>query len=122
MAEITVQTAQPFTALNHTYGSVTTGDTVANDGSTVLFFKNSNASARTLTLTGNATDRAGLGTISSADLTETITIPGSGTNGGECMVGFLPPDRFNSTLAKVALTIDVTTGLTVAAVKFRRPA
>jgi hypothetical protein len=121
MAAISVQTVSPFTALNHTYASVASGDTLLNDGNTVLFFKNSNASARTLTIAGNAVDRAGLGTISAADMTETFTIPGSGTNGGECMIGFLPPDRFNGSTGVATLTFDNVTGLTVAAVKMRRP-
>ena len=122
MAAITVQTLAAFTALNHTYASVASGDTVVNDGNTVLMFKNGNASARTLTIAGNAVDRAGLGTISAADMTETFTIPGSGTNSGECMIGLLPPDRFNSSTGVATLTFDAVTGLTVAAVKIRRPA
>lgn len=80
MATISLQTASPFNALNHTYGAVTTGDKFTNDGATVMLFKNSNATARTLTLTGNATDVPGFGTVSAADTGETITIPGSGTN------------------------------------------
>lgn len=122
MADLTVQTANAIAATNHTYGAVATGDTVANDGGTLLLFKNANASARTLTIPGNQVDRSGLGTISAADMTETFTIPGSGTNGGECVVGFLPPDRFNSSLGKLTLNFDATTGLTVAAVRMRRPA
>lgn len=38
------------------------------------------------------------------------------------MVGFLPVNRFNDSSGQVTLTIDVTTGLTVAAVKMARPA
>ena len=68
MAAVTVQTASPFTALNHTYASVASGDTVANEGNTVLFFKNGNASARTLTLTGVATDVPGFGVLLPDDL------------------------------------------------------
>ena len=51
-----------------------------------------------------------------------LTIPGSGTNSGECLVGLLPPNRFNNSSGAVALTFDATTGLTIAAVKFTRPA
>lgn len=119
MTAIPVQTLNPFTGLNHTYGSVASGDTVVNDGHTMLLFKNSNASARTLTIPGNAVTRAGVGTISGADMTETVTIPGSGTNGGECMVGPLPPERFNSSTGVATLNFDAVTGLTVAAVKVR---
>lgn len=120
MAALSIQVLDPFTALNYTLGSVGTGDTVANDGNVILLFANSNASARTLTLTGNAVDKPGFGTISSADMTETITIPGSGTNGGVCAVGPLPPGRFNDSSGNVALSINNTTGLTVAAIKVGR--
>ena len=122
MAAINVQNLNAIAALNHAYASVASGDTVLNDGNTMLLFKNSNASARTLTIAGNAVDRAGLGTISAADMTETFTIPGSGTNGGECMIGLLPQDRFNNSTGVAALTFDNVTGLTMAAVKIRRPA
>lgn len=120
MATATTQTASPFAATNHTYASVASGDKFTNDGATLLLFKNGNASARTLTIAGNATDVPGFGTVSAADTGETITIPGSGTNGGECVVGFLPPNRFNDSNGQVTLTIDATTGLTMAAVKCAR--
>lgn len=120
MAAITVQTLNQA-ALNHTYGSIaTSGDTIANDGNVFLLFKNSNATARTLTMPGNATDKPGFGTLSAADMTETYTIPGSGTNGGECMIGGFPPARFNNSSGQLTPTIDVVTGLTVAAVKIVR--
>ena len=122
MATVSVQSASAFAALNHAYASVASGDVVPNDGATILLFKNANASARTLTLTGNAVDVPGFGTVSAADTGETITIPGSGTNGGECMVGFIPVNRFNNSSGQVALTFDATTGLTMAAVKLVRPA
>jgi hypothetical protein len=122
MAAVSIQTLSAIAALNHTYASIASGDTVANDGNTILLFKNSNASARTMTIAGNQVDRPGLGTISVADMTETFTIPGSGTNGGECMIGLLPMDRFNGSTGLATLTFDSVTGLTVAAIKIRRPA
>lgn len=122
MAALSVQTLSGFTALNYTLGAIASGDTVANDGSTILVFLNANASARTLTIPGNAVDRAGLGTISVADMTETFTIPGSGTNGGRCMIPLLPTDRFNSSAGVATLNFDAVTDLTVAAIRVRRPA
>ena len=47
-----------------------------------------------------------------------MTIPGSGTNGGLCVVGPFPTERFNDpNTGRVSYTVDVVTGLTVAAVK-----
>lgn len=120
MAAITVQSLAAFTKLNHTYGSVADGDTVLNDGNVLLLFKNSNASARTLTLTGVATTVPGFGTVSAADMGETFSIPGSGTNSGECVIGLLPPNRFNNNSGQVTLGFDATTGLTIAAINVAR--
>lgn len=120
MAAVTIQNVLPFAGLNHTYAGVATGDTLANDGHVLLLFKNANASDRTLTLAGNAVDKPGFGTISAADMGEAITLPGSGTNGGECVVGPLPPDRFNNSAGNVVLTINNATGLTVAALRIGR--
>ena len=79
-------------------------------------FTNANASARTLTIAANATSRPGFGTIATPPTV--VTIPGSGTNGGLCMVGPFPTERFNDiTTGRVSYTVDVVTGLTVAAVK-----
>lgn len=119
MATITVQNSA-FTGLNHTYAAVTTGDAFTNDGNTFILFKNANVTARTLTLVGNAFSKPGFGDISAADAGETVTLPGSGTNGGECLIGPFPPDRFNNSSGQVTLAIDVTTTLTVAAVKLTR--
>ena len=47
-----------------------------------------------------------------------VTIPGSGTNGGLCVVGPFPADRFNDpSTGRASYTIDAVTGLTVSAVK-----
>lgn len=116
MATLTQQTAV-FTGLSFTYDTASTADVFANDGRTVLVFLNGNASSRTLTLTGNAFSKPGFGDISAADAGETVTIPGSGTNGGRMIVGPFPPDRFNNSSGQVSYTLDVATGMTVAAVK-----
>ena len=69
---------------------------------------------------GESLTVAGLGDVSAADAGETVTLPGSGTNGGECLVGPFPPDRFNDpATGRVNLAYDAVTGLTVAAVKLR---
>lgn len=117
MATLSVQTAT-FAGLNHTSASASTSDTFANDGRTFLIFTNGNASARTLTIAANATTRPGFGSI--ATPSTVVTLPGSGTNGGLCVVGPFPQERFNDqTTGRVTYTIDAVTGLTVAAVKLQ---
>lgn len=113
-AVLSVQT-MPFTGLQYTSAAASVGDSFANDGRTFLLFTNSNASARTLTIAANATDKPGFGTITIPSTV--VTIPGSGTNGGLIMVGPFPTDRFNDSNGRVNYTIDVVTGLNVAAVK-----
>ena len=119
MATLTVQNANPFSLLSHTYGAASVADVFANDGNTILLFKNSNASARTLTIAANDTERAGFGNIATPDTV--ITLNGSGTNGGETMVGVFPTARFNNSSEQVSYTIDAVTGLTVAAIRLVRP-
>ncbi len=115
MTDISVQTAG-FPGLNYTNVAAPTTGTFSNDGHTFLLFANTNASARTLTVAANDTTRPGFGTIATPDTT--VTIPGSGTNGGLCIVGPFPTERFNDpTTGKVNFTIDAVTGLVVSAVK-----
>lgn len=116
MATLTVQTAV-FTGLAFSYESASTGDVFANDGKTFLIFLNGNASARTLTISGNAFSKPGFGDVSAADAGETVTLPGSGTNGGRQIVGPFPPDRFNNSSGQVSYTLDNATGMEVRAVK-----
>src|SRR5689334_14053589 len=105
MSVLSVQTLA-FTGLNYTSASASTADSFVNDGRTFLLFTNGNASARTLTIAANATSRPGFGSI--ATPSTVVTIPGSGTNGGLCMVGPFPTERFNDiTTGKVSYTIDV---------------
>lgn len=115
MATLSVQNAV-FGGLNPTMGSAALTDTFANDGKlTFLLFINGNASARTLTIAANDADKPGFGTIATPDTV--VTLPGSGTNGGVALVGPFPADRFNDTNGRVVYTLDVATGMTVAAVK-----
>ena len=113
---LTVQTAL-FTGVNWTSAAASTSDVFANDGKTFLLFTNANASARTMTITGNAFNKPGFGDISAADSGESVTLPGSGTNGGLCIVGPFPMDRFNNSSGQVAYTLDSATNMTVAAIK-----
>jgi hypothetical protein len=116
MATLSVQTAV-FGGTNYTSASAAGGgDTFANDGKTFLLFTNGNASARTLTIAANDATKPGFGTIVTPDTT--VTIPGSGTNGGLCVVGPFPTGRFNDpSTGRVSLSYDAVTGLTVAAIK-----
>jgi len=115
MSVLSVQTLG-FSGLNYTSAAASTADSFVNDGHTFLAFTNSNASARTLTIAANDTSRPGFGAIVTPDTV--ITLPGSGTNGGLAMVGPFPTERFNDiTTGKVSYTLDVATGMTVAAVK-----
>ena len=115
MTALTVQAAV-FGGLNYTSAAASTADNFTNDGHTFLLFTNSNASARTLTIAANATTRPGFGSI--ATPSTTVTLPGSGTNGGLAVVGPFPTERFNDvTTGKVSYTLDVATGMTVSAIK-----
>lgn len=116
MATLTVQSAV-FTGLNYTLGAASAADVAANDGKMFLLFQNTNASARTLTLDAVPTtvDKQGFGTITITDTT--VTLPGSGTNSGFAIVGPFPPDRFNNSSGQISYTLDVATGMNVAAIK-----
>jgi hypothetical protein len=114
-ATLTVQ-ASTFSGLNYALASASTSDNFSNDGSTVLLFNNANASSRTLTVNANSTTRPGFGTI--ATPATTVTLPGSGTNGGLAIVGPFPTERFNDTgTGKVTYSLDVSTGMDVSVVK-----
>lgn len=116
MAVLSVQSVG-FTGLNYTSASAdVAGDSFANNGRTFLLFKNANASSRTLTIAANDTTRPGFGTIATPDTT--VTIPGSGTNGGLCVVGPFPTERFNDPVTgRVNLAYSAVTDLTVSAVE-----
>jgi hypothetical protein len=113
MATLTVQSTS-FAGLQYTLGAASASDNFTNDGRTLLVFVNGNASARTLTITANDTTKNGYGSI---DVPNTVlTIPGSGTNGGRLIVGFLPQARFNDVAGRVNYTLDNATDMTVAAI------
>jgi hypothetical protein len=114
MALLSVQSCTSPSGLNPTTASASTSDTFANDGKTFLLFVNGNASARTFTLLANDTEKPGFGTIATPDTT--FTLPGSGTNGGISVVGPFMRDRFNNSSGIANYTLDVATGMTVAAI------
>ena len=116
MATLNVETLL-FTGLQYAAQTPSVADVFTNDGNTILLILNSNASARTLTIAGNAFSKPGFGDISAADAGEVITIPGSGTNGGRFAVGTFPTGRFNNSSGQVSYTIDNVTGLTVSVIK-----
>ena len=94
------------------------GDSFANDERTYVRFKNSNASTRTVTFASAVAfvDKPGFGRIPLSNLA--ITVPGSGTNGGEIDVGPFPSGRFNDgTTGRVGMTYSTEANLSVAVVK-----
>lgn len=118
-ATLSVQNTS-LAGLQPTLGSASTADKFLNDGNTFLLFINGNASSRTLTLVvQNATvNQPGYNPISLSN--PTVTLPGSGTNGGVALVGPFGQTQFNDTSGYVNYTIDTATGMTVAAIKLPR--
>jgi hypothetical protein len=93
-----------------TFGPYIAGAGALTGGASAL------AGAGTLTITGNAFSKPGFGDISAADAGEVLTVPGSGTNGGRYIVGPFPTGRFNNSSGQVSYTLDVATGMSVAAI------
>ncbi|CAN5263516.1 hypothetical protein BH10PLA2_BH10PLA2_00670 [soil metagenome] len=120
MAVLTVQTLSLSGLLSSTLASASTADKFNNDGNTFLLFVNGNASARTLTLTvQNATvTKDGFNPITITS--PTVSIPGSGTNGGIALVGPFGPVQFNDSNGQLNYTLDTATSMTVAAIKMPR--
>ena len=120
MATLTVQTLTIAGLISSTLATASTGDGFANDGSTFLLFVNGNASSRTFTATvANATvNTPGYNPLTVAS--PTVTIPGSGTNGGVAIIGPFGPTEFNDSNGRCNYTLDTATGMTVAAVKMPR--
>ena len=117
---ITVQSAAAA-GLNYTnQAAAGGGDAFSNDGKTLLLFVNGNASARTLTITVQNKNPS-VGGFNPITLTDTVvTIPGSGTNGGLCVVGPFAQAEYNDSSNLVQLAYSAVTSLTVAAVSIPR--
>lgn len=109
MATLTVQTlAKTGTQLTmNTCASG--GDEFANDGKTSLWFKNANASARTLTIVSQATTDG----LAVAD--RTVSILGSASE--DTQVADLDRNVYNDTDGMVQLTYSTEVDLTVAVFK-----
>lgn len=120
MATLTVQALSLAGLLSSTLASASTGDKFTNDSNTFLLFLNTNASARTLTLAvANATvTKPGFNPITLAN--PTVSLPGSGTNGGLALVGPFGSDEFNDANGQLNYTLDVATGMSVAAIRMPR--
>ncbi|MCE9566370.1 MAG: hypothetical protein K8U57_30470 [Planctomycetes bacterium] len=117
MATLTVQNLSIAGLISSTMASASTADKFTNDGSTFLLFVNGNASSRTLTLTVQNTtvNQPGYNPITLTN--PTVTLPGSGTNGGIGVVGPFGTGQFNDSNGQVNYTLDTATGMTVAAIK-----
>lgn len=107
MATLTVQTlAKTGTQLTEN-ACAGAGDEFANDGKTILWFKNSNASTRTLTLVTQATTDG----LAVAD--RTITLLGT----DDTQVADLDRQVYNDANGRVQMTYSTEVGLTVAVFK-----
>lgn len=83
------------------------GDQFLNDGRTILYFKNTNASDRTITIVTSGTVIG----LAIADVTLTIS------QNEEKAIGPLDPRYFNDGNGYVQLTYDAVTNLTVKAIR-----
>lgn len=80
------------------------GDTVPNDGRTILHYKNTNAATRTVTVAGGLCNYGGSH--------NSVTVVGATT--GDELIGPFSVARFGSTLV---ITYDAVTNLTVAPIR-----
>lgn len=119
-ATLTVQNLSIAGLLSSTMTAASTADKFNNDGNTFLLFINGNVTARTLTLTvqNAVVNTPGYNPVTVSN--PTVTIPGSGTNGGIAVVGPFGVTQFNDANGQVNYTLDVATGMTVAAIKVPR--
>ena len=119
-SSITVQAAVD-SGVNYTsQAAAVGGDAFLNDGKTVLLFANTNASSRTLTITRQNKNPQvqGFNPITLTDLT--VTIPGSATNGGLCVVGPFAHTEYDDSTGLVQLSYSAVTGLNVSALSVSR--
>jgi hypothetical protein len=98
-----------------TYNSAAAGgDQFANNGEIVLHIKNTNASARTVTVTAQNTSvsKPGMGSLTKANAS--VSVPGTT---GERFLGPFPTDAFNDSSGNCQITYTAETGVTVAVLK-----
>lgn len=84
------------------------GDTFVNDGRVILYFKNTNATTRTITIVTAATI---LGSLSIGDVSVSIA------QNEEKIVGPFPVRYFNNSSGQVSISYSGVTNLTVAAIQ-----
>jgi hypothetical protein len=109
------------TGVNYTKQACASGgDAFLNDGKTVVLFANGSASSVTLTIT-KQNKNPSVGGFNPITLTDTsVTIPGSGTNGGLCVVGPFAQAEYNDSSGLVQLSYSAVTTLNVSAVSIPR--
>lgn len=89
------------------------GDTVDNDGKVVLHVKNGGAGAINVTVTAQVTSVAveGYGTLTRSNAV--VAVPA----GAERFIGPFPTQAFNNSSGRAAISYDVVTSVTVAALR-----
>lgn len=110
MATLTVLTASPSSGQALGAAAVAAGgDQFLNDGDIILYFKNTNASSRTVTVATGGT----IGGLAIADVTVALA------QNEEKVVGPFDPRIFNDSSGYVQLTYTAATDVTVAAIRVR---
>lgn len=108
MAALTIQGVNKNAPLTPSFAAAdVAGDTFANNGRVLLYFKNSDASSKTVTVASLVDCNQGF----THDIS--VTVPAT----DEVMVGFFEINRFNDTNQNVSMTYDDVAGLTVAAIQ-----
>lgn len=117
MADLTIQDIVEA-GLDASYAAAdAAGDAVFNVGAdVVIHVRNADVSAHTVTVTAQRSSKpvAGFGAMSKADLE--VGVP----PGEERFIGPFPTEAFNDSTARVRLTYDAVTGVTVAALRVPR--
>jgi hypothetical protein len=107
MAALSIQTAVPAGIALSFASAASGGDTMVNDGKTVLIVKNASGSAITVTVTAKAA--CPLGSLHNISV--------SVANGAEQIIGPFLPAIYNNTSGAVEITYSSVTSVTVAALK-----
>lgn len=109
MAVLTVQQAA-LAGLNPSYAAASaSGDSFPNDGRTLLHVKNTNAAARTVTVTSQKTASPGLTPANNA-----VSVPATT---GERFIGPFDPTIWNDVNGNLQITYSAETGVTIAALR-----
>ena len=101
--------------LTPTFNTVAAGgDQFANNGNIVLYIKNTNAAARTVTVAAQSTSytKAGFGSLTKSNAA--VVVPATT---GERVLGPFPIDAFNNASGNCQITYSAETGVTVAIIR-----